>query len=395
MTRIIAVNPFLFAVATVLSSMQQAVGRFTFLALAPTIYNIGIIIGARFFTNGINIFGWQVFDGGIMGVALGVVLGAILQLIVSAIGLIGLGFDYRAKISWKHRGFRQVLRLLPPRSLDQGADYFNSMVEMSIASGMGEGTMRSFQQASTLSLMPVSLIGVAISNAAFPRMTERLGEGRPDLFRQELRTVLRWIIWLALPVAVITFFTRGYIVAFIKNGGNYLIAGLLGALVISILFRTVYHIVARTFYAQQDTRTPLYVSIFSIALNIGLAVLFTSSFGWGVYGLAWAQSIVAVVEVSILLTILRHRTPGIFSRAFVAAILRMMAASALMGIVTYVMVQLFQFQSNDLSFFATFPKFGLIAFTSFAVYLWICYLLKLDEAVPVVRKINAIVFGKR
>lgn len=62
MMRVIAVNPFLFAVATVVSSMQQAIGRFTFLALAPTIYNIGIVIGARYFTNGINIFGWQVFE---------------------------------------------------------------------------------------------------------------------------------------------------------------------------------------------------------------------------------------------------------------------------------------------------------------------------------------------
>jgi len=395
MTRIIAVNPFLFAIATVLSSMQQAVGRFTFLALAPTIYNIGIIIGARFFTGGINIFGWQVFDGGIMGVALGVVLGAVLQLIVSAIGLIGMGFDYRMKINWRHKGFRQVLRLLPPRSLDQGADYFNSMVEMSIASHMGVGTMRAFQQASTLSLMPVSLIGVAISNAAFPRMTERLGEGRPDLFRQELRTVLRWIIWLALPVSTITFFARGYIVAFIKNGGDYKIANILGALVVAILFRTIYHITARTFYAQQDTKTPLYVSIFSITLNIILALMFTSWFGWGPIGLAWAQSVVAVVEVMILLSILRFRTPGIFNRSFGIATIRMVAATALMGIVTYLMVLLFQFQNNDLSFFATFPKFGLIVLTSAIVYVWLCHLLKIDEAVPVIRKINSIIFGKK
>jgi putative peptidoglycan lipid II flippase len=90
MMRVIAVNPFLFAVATVIASMQQAIGRFTFYALAPTIYNVGIIIGATFFINGINIFGWQVFEGGIMGVALGVVLGSIMQLLVSSIGLIGL-----------------------------------------------------------------------------------------------------------------------------------------------------------------------------------------------------------------------------------------------------------------------------------------------------------------
>ncbi len=395
MMRIIAVNPFLFAVATVISSMQQAVGRFTFFALAPTIYNIGIIIGAQFFTSGINIFGWQVFEGGIMGVALGVVLGSIMQLIVSAIGLLGLGFDYQAKISWKNKGFKQVLRLLPARSLDQGIDYFNGLVEINIASHMADGTIRAYQQASALSLMPVNLIGVAISNASFPQMTERLSEGRMDLFKSEFRTTLRWIIWLALPIATITYFTRGFIVTFIKNGGNSLIAGLLGALVIGILFRTVYHIAARAFYAQQDTRTPLYISIFSIALNIFLAVLFTQSFGWGVYGLAWAQSIVAVVEVVILFIILTARIPQLITQPFIHAVSRMISASGLMALVTYVTVQLLQLQNVDTSFLATFPKFGIIVIVSFVAYIWISTLFKLDEPKPVVKKARAILFGKR
>jgi putative peptidoglycan lipid II flippase len=395
MMRIIAVNPFLFAVATVISSMQQAVGRFTFLALAPTIYNIGIIIGAQFFTDGIKIFGWQVFEGGIMGVALGVVLGSIMQLIVSSIGLLGLGFDYRAKISWKNKGFRQVLRLLPARSLDQGIDYFNGLVETNLASHMADGTIRAYQQASALSLMPVNLIGVAISNAAFPRMTERLSEGRTDLFRTELRSVLRWIIWLALPIATITYFTRGFIVTFIKNGGNALIAGLLGALVLAILFRTIYHIAARSFYAQQDTRTPLYVSIFSIGLNIFLAVLFTQSLGWGAYGLAWAQSIVAVIEVAILFVILYKRIPNLIDRAFLHAISRMISASGLMALVTYLTVQLLQLQNDDMSFLATFPKFGIIVVVSFVAYVWLSLVLKLPEAKPVVGRARTILFGKK
>lgn len=394
MMRIIAVNPFLFAVATVIASMQQAVGRFTFLALAPMIYNLGIIIGARFFTGGINIFGWQVFDGGIMGVALGVVLGAMLQLIVSTIGLVGLGFDYQMKINWKNKGFRQVLRLLPPRSLDQGIDYFNSIVEMNLASRMGDGVMRAYQQASSLSLMPVNLIGVAISNAAFPSMTQRLAEGDTSQFKREFRSVLRWIIWLALPTVVVTFFTRGYIVTFIKNGGNALIAGLLGALVLAILFRTIYHIVARSFYAQQDTRTPLYVSIFSITLNIGLAVLFTMKFGWGAYGLAWAQSVVAIVEVVLLLVILHLRTPGIFTRRFMLSVSRMAIASAMMGVVTYSMVQLLQLQNNDQSFFATFPKFVTIVAVSFMVYILISKWFKLREADPVIHRLSSLLFGR-
>lgn len=395
MMRIIAVNPFLFAVATVIASMQQAVGRFTFYALAPTIYNIGIIIGALFFTNGIELFGWKVFDGGIMGVALGVVLGSAMQLVVSSIGLLGLGFDYQMRISWKNKGFRQVLRLLPARSLDQGIDYFNGLVETNLASHMADGTIRAYQQASSLSLMPVSLIGVAISNAAFPRMTERLSEGKDDLFRQELRTILRWIIWLALPIATITFFARGFIVTFVKNGGNALIAGLLGALVISILFRTIYHIAARTFYAKQDTKTPLYISLFSITLNITLAVTFTTVFGWGAYGLAWAQSIVAVVEVAILFVILSARIPNLFNTTFMHAVVRMVGASGIMGLATYITVQLVQLQSDDMGFLSTFPKFGIITIVSFVVYVWVSRLFHLNEALPVVGRLKAILFARK
>ncbi len=394
MMRIIAVNPFLFAIATVVSSMQQAIGRFTFLALAPTIYNLGIVVGAKYFTNGINIFGWQIFEGGIMGVALGVVLGAILQLVVSSIGLVGVNFDYRPVISWRNKGFRQVLKLLPPRSIDQGIDYFNGIVEINLASRMGDGIMRVYQQASSLSLMPVNLVGVAISNAAFPRMTERLAEGRVDLFKKELRSVFRWIVWLALPIAVITFFARGYVVAFIKNGGQPAIASVLGALVISIFFRTLYHIMARTFYAQQDTRTPLYISIATISLNIVLAIIFTQLFGWGVFGLAWAQSIVSVVEIAILLTILHVRTPGIFNRKTLRSIITMMVASAIMGVVTYFVVQMLQLQSRDMNFMAVFPKFTVIVVVSFAVYIALSKVFKLEEADPIVAKLRQLLFGR-
>lgn len=394
MMRVIAVNPFLFAVATVIASMQQAIGRFTFYALAPTIYNVGIIIGIVFFTGGINIFGWQVFEGGIMGVALGVVLGSILQLIVSSIGLIGLGFDYQFKVYWKNKGFREVLRLLPARSLDQGADYVNSIVETNLASRMMSGTVAAYQQATTLHLVPINLIGVAISTAAFPKMTERLAQGRTDLFKSELQTVLRVIIWLALPVATIAFFTRGYLVNFIKNGGDALMAGLLGSLVVAILFRSIYHIAARSFYAQQDTKTPLYISIFAIALNIGLAIWFTMSLGMGAYGLAWAQSIVAFVEVMILFFVMSRRIKGLFDLAFMRAVGRMTTATLIMGIVSYVMVQIFQLGAGDQSFLSTFPKFAIIVAVSAASYVLFSKMLKLTESDPVISRFKSLLFGR-
>lgn len=394
MMRVVAVNPFLFAVATVIASMQQAVGRFTFYALAPTIYNVGIIIGIVWLTKGINIFGWQVFEGGIMGVALGVVLGAIMQLIVSSIGLIGLGFDYRFKIYWKNKGFRKVLSLLPARSADQGMDYVVGIVETNLASRMVEGSVRIYNQASILHSMPINLIGVAISNAAFPTLTEQIGSGRTDLFISQLRKVFRVVLWIILPIAVITFFARGYVVNFIVSGGLPVMAGVLGALVMAMLFRTMYHIVARAFYANQDTNTPLYVSIVAVSLNIGLAIWFTMVLNSGVYGLAWAQSIVAIVEVIILLVILGRRFPQLFTRELLRAVGRMVIAVVIMGVVTYILVVLLPLKIGDSRLLPTISKFTAIVFGSFAVYLWLSHLLGLAEAAPVIKRLRNILFGR-
>lgn len=394
MMRVIAINPFLFAIATVIASMQQAVGRFAFFAMAPTVYNIGIIIGLTWFTNGIYIFGVQVFEGGIMGVALGVVLGSMMQLVVSSIGLIGMGFDYQFKIFWKNRGFRQVMRLLPARSFDQGIDYFNSIVETNLASRMFEGAVRVYQQATTLHMAPITLIGVAISTAAFPEMTERLGQGRKDLFKSELQTILRVIIWLALPTAAISFFARGYIVNFIVNGGEPVIAGVFGILTIAILFRSVYHIAARSFYAQKDTRTPLYVSIVAISLNIALAIYFTFQLDLSVYGLAWAQVITAIIEVIILFVIMSRRIPQLFDAVFVHAVARMVSATGFTSIVAYGSVKMFELTAESQSFWTTFPRFFVIVLLSFSSYLYLSHLLKLAEAEPVIRKLKTISFGQ-
>jgi len=392
MMRVIAVSPFLFAVATVITSMQQAVGRFAFFALAPAIYNVGIIIGLLFFTNGINIFGWQIFDGGIMGVALGVVLGAILQLIVSTLGLFGMGFDYRFKIFWKNKGFRRVLRLLPPRSLDQGIDYVNSIVETNLASRMVAGSVRAYQQVTSLTYVPINLIGVAISTAAFPKMTERLAQGRPDLFKSELQTVLRVIIWLALPVTVIAVFARGYIVNFIVNGGDPYMASILAILALSILFRSVYFISARSFYAHQDTKTPLYISLFTIGLNITLAVWFTLGLGMGVHGLAWAAVIVSATEVSILFVVMSRRIPGLFDMIFVSAVMRMASAAGFTALITYIALNFLPLTADDQSFWATFPKFALVAAIAGLSYLLFSWLFKLPEVYPVLTRIQKILF---
>ena len=394
MMQVIAVNPFIFAVAAVIASIQQAVGRFMFCALAPMLYNVGIIIGTVWFTGGVNLFGWQIFDGGIMGVALGVVLGSFLQLIVSAVGLAGLGFDYNFKIYWRNKGFRKVLSLLPARSVDQGMDYVVSLVEVNLASRLADGTVRAYQQALTLHMMPINLIGVAISNAAFPQLTEHLGEGRNDLFQKDLRSLLRIIFWMALPVSVVIFFTRGYVVHFIRNGGNQLIAGILGCLVVAILFRTIYHMAARAFYARQDTKTPLYISIFSITLNIILAIVLSMVLKMGAYGLAWAQSTVAVLEVVVLLAVMNRQMPKLFDMTFVRAIFKMILAGIVTGVVCYIAVLIMPFRYHDDSFFSAFPKFVIISLVSFGAYAAASKWLKLPEIDPILARLKKVLFGR-
>ena len=394
MMQVIAVNPFIFAVAAVIASIQQAVGRFMFCALAPMLYNVGIIIGTVWFTGGVNLFGWQIFDGGIMGVALGVVLGSFLQLIVSAVGLAGLGFDYNFKIYWRNKGFRKVLSLLPARSVDQGMDYVVSLVEVNLASRLADGTVRAYQQALTLHMMPINLIGVAISNAAFPQLTGHLGEGRNDLFQKDLRSLLRIIFWMALPMSVVIFFTRGYVVHFISNGGDQLIAGILGCLVVAILFRTIYHMAARAFYARQDTKTPLYISIFSITLNIILAIVLSMVLKMGAYGLAWAQSTVAVLEVVVLLAVMNRQMPKLFDMTFVQAIFKMILAGIVTGVVCYIGVLVLPFRYHDDSFFSAFPKFVIISMVSFGAYVAASKWLKLPEIDPILARLKKVLFGR-
>jgi len=391
MMRVIAINPFLFAITAVIASIQQAVGRFVFFALSPMIYNVGIIFGALFLTNEIPALGWE---GGIMGVAIGVVLGAMLQMVISSLGLIGVGFKYQFKIFRKNLAFKKVLRLLPARSTDQSLDYVSSIIDTNLASRMVDGTVRAYQQATTLAQMPISLIGVAISTAAFPQMTERLGQNRPDLFRKELGTVLRVIVWLAMPVAVIMFFARGYIVSIIRAGGDSFIAGIFGILALTILLRSIFHIASRSFYAQQDTKTPMFISLFSIIIAVGFALWFTFGLDFGAYGLAWAQVIWAVLEVVALFVVMSIRLPKLFDREFGLSILKMIAATFVMSIVTYIMVLLMNLQFIDQSILMVLPQLLAIGVVSAIVYLLMSRILKISEVNPIIERIKKILHIK-
>lgn len=392
MMRVIAINPFLFSISTVLSSMQQAVKRFVFYAIAPALYNVGIIVGILVFTNGINIFGWQIFEGGIMGVAIGVVFGALLQLFASIIGMVGIGFQYNFKIYWKNQGFRTVLKLLPTRSADQSIDYVMSILNTNLASRMGEQAIRAYQQAASLKSMPVNLIGVAISTAFFPKLSEDAASEDIEKFTDTFKQSLSTIVWISLPVAIVAFFIRGYVVNFIKNGGDPKIASVLGSFVIAIFFQSVFHIASRGFYARQNTKIPLILSVVSFAVQLVFALIFSVS-GFGPEGLAYALSISALVEVSLLLIILNKQMKGkIFDKTMISSLTRILVASAIAGVASYAMTKIMPLRAADNSFLSTFPKFCVICAVSLLVYIGACVALKIEEVRPVINKVRQVLF---
>src|SRR5205085_7174884 len=129
------------------------------------------------------------------------------------------------------------LRALPPRSLDQGMDQIQSIVEVNFASNRALGgatAISNYSNAYILHTAPILLIGTAISTAAFPRLNQRLSQGRPDLFRKDFLMVLRAMIWISAPLVVVCFFGRGYLARFIYSQGSPQIAMIFGFLCVAI-----------------------------------------------------------------------------------------------------------------------------------------------------------------
>jgi putative peptidoglycan lipid II flippase len=236
------------------------------------------------------------------------------------------------------------------------------------------------------------LIGNAISTAAFPRLTDRLAQGRTDLFRQEFTSVLRTMVWITLPVVIVAFFTRAYLARIIFARSSNEIAMIFGFLCMAIFFRVIYTLISRYFYAHKDTRTPLYVSLLVIALNIFLAYTLSKPSAYGVAGLAIAQSIVAMTEVLILVAIIIKRDRRIFDKLFTQAITRMVAISGFSGVVTYFTIQKLPLTQSDTGF-VLLIKLAIISLITFGIYLAFSYLFDMKEAKLVVTKAKLMALG--
>lgn len=381
--RLLAFNPLLFTISGILTSVQQTMGRFFFFAIAPLFYNASIIASIYIFKDSI----------GLVGLGIGALVGAIAQLLIVMLGLWKLGFSWYPRINFQSADFRTILGNLPPRSLDQGMDQLGNIIETRIASGLGSGSITYFNNAFILSTAPILLIGTAISTAAFPRMNARLSQGRPDLFRKDFLMVLRAMIWISAPLVVLCYFCRGYLARLIYANGSPEIATIFGFLTVAIFFRIIYSIISRWFYAQKDTKTPLFVSLFIIAFNIILAYRLAQPEAYGVAGLALAQSIVAAVEVFVLSTIMLIRDRKLFDTAFWSGVLKIISVTGFSTVAAFIMITLYPLGLNDRGIVTLGSKLLIISGVTFAVHLAVSALFGLEEARPVIRRLKKIVLN--
>ena len=234
-------------------------------------------------------------------------------------------------------------------------------------------------------------VGTAISTAAFPRLNERLSTGRTDLFRKDVLRVLRAMIWITVPIVIIGFFARGYLARLIYTNGNMQISIIFGFLCAAIFFRIIYALMSRWFYAQKDTKTPLYVSLFTIGLNIILAYTLARPSAYGVAGLALAQSIVSGIEIAILSIIMLIRDPKLFDKNFLSGVFRIISVSGFTALAGFIILSFLPLQLKDTGILVLGTKLLIISAVIISVHVAISALFGLEETKPVFRRIKKVI----
>ena len=199
------------------------------------------------------------------------------------------------------------------------------------------------------------------------------------------------MIWIILPIVVIAYFLRGYLARLIFANDAPQIALIFGFFAGAIFFRTIYALISRWFYAQKDSRTPLYVSIFSIGLNIILAYSLSRPGAYDIAGLAMAQSFVAAAEVVILMAIMFIRDRKLLDKDFWIGIYRILSVTGFAVVTAYIMLSFYPLLTTDRGVFTLGGKLLAIVIPTFTVYVTMSILFGLDEPKPVLRKFKAII----
>lgn len=297
--RIMILSPLIFAASNALGSMLVSYRRMLWFGLSPAFYNLGIIGGTLLLAPAFGIY----------GVAWGTVGGAFLHLGVRMWGMRGLGFRFRPQITWSS-DLSKILGLMLPKMFGHPVEMMIFWGFTIIASTLGEGSIATLNFARNFQSVPVSLFGISFALAAFPMLAEAASARNYTDFRAHFSKALRGILLLTGASALFIFFFREFIIQFFLGGGAFgredilATAAVLGVFTLSIPLESAGHLLARAFYALQNTFIPVSLSILSLLIAVGLGWILAPRVG--VSGLAIAFTVGSFVKI-VILSVILHR----------------------------------------------------------------------------------------
>ncbi|MAS34449.1 MAG: murein biosynthesis integral membrane protein MurJ [Anaerolineaceae bacterium] len=346
--RILLLTTLIFSVSGISMGILQSHNHFLLPALAPIMFDVGILIGVIFLIG----------PFGVNGIALGAVLGAAMHFGIQVPGLI----RFRARW-WPKAGFRdptlwRIIRLMLPRIAGLGVFSINFIVMNNIASRMGAGSVSALNWGWRLMQIPQTLIGTAMGTVIFPTLAALSELDDRDGKRDAMSGALRFIMIASIPSAIGLIFVGQPLIKLLERGAfdasaSALVYSTLQFFALGLVVHSALEVVARSFYADKDTLTPLWAALGGATINlIGSFVLsdFQAAESAGFYnliaaqypflslqpvtgnvgGLALANSLGVAFEVTSLLWILRRRWQGINEDMLTRTTLKTLAASLAM-----------------------------------------------------------------
>ncbi len=313
LTRVLLFSPLLLGLGIAFKGMLEAQERFALAAIAPVLYNVGIIFGALVLTA----------PFGIYGLAYGVIVGAFLHAGIQFVGLLRT----RMRLKWELRrdvpGLRQVTTLMGPRIIGQAAFQVNFIVLTNFASRLAASSVGALNYAFQIFMLPYGVVALSLSTVIFPRLSREFELGHLGDMKNTLNRALGPVIFLSIPAAIGLVTYRTSIVQTLFQIGSFdqestsLVAGALPYFGVGLLGWALIEVLTRAFYAMQDTRTPVTIAVSAVVLNILLSWLLSQEIGY--QGLALSISIASSVEAILLVAILQRRIgfvqPGLLGSA--------------------------------------------------------------------------------
>ncbi len=268
MSRIMLLSPIFLGLSNLFSTITQLYKRFIIYAFAPICYNLGIIIGIYLLMPRL----------GTVGLSIGVALGALLHMSIQIPVLASHGFYPRltTKIDWKE--MRRIFMLSLPRTLGLSLSSITLSIIVAIATTLQEGAVSIFNFSFNLQAVPITIIGLSYSVAAFPSLSLAFAEGKIDLFKKQILSVARQIIFWSLPVMALFIVLRAQIVRVILGSGKFswddtrLTAAALALFALSVVAQSLIGLLVRGYYAAGKTRRPLVINLIFTALEVFLAL---------------------------------------------------------------------------------------------------------------------------